>query len=192
LNGDPKQIITLRRDEGRDWFVQRSTEDARKKNKLMDAEILERVPERYRTTVQSNIDWTIVKEYYLYVQKVTGREIHPKQQRELIDALKRRKYSKLDDDAAIIHRMEFNKKKNTLIEEWEKQTNQSWPTYSTPVYSKSGKVLRKTGDKYDAHHLIESQYGGENEWWNIHPAKFPDEHQGGIHGVNSPSKKLFK
>jgi hypothetical protein len=51
LNGDPKQIITLRRDEGRDWFVQRSTDEARKNNKLMDAEILERVPERYRNNI---------------------------------------------------------------------------------------------------------------------------------------------
>ncbi len=48
LNGDPKQIITLRRDDGGDWFVQKSSEEARKNNKLMDAEILERVPERYK------------------------------------------------------------------------------------------------------------------------------------------------
>jgi hypothetical protein len=61
LNGDPKQIITLRRDEGRDWFVQRSTEDARKKNKWMDKDILERVPERYRNkteTINPNEDVT--------------------------------------------------------------------------------------------------------------------------------------
>lgn len=35
-------------------------------------------------------------------------------------------------------------------------------------------------------------FGGDNEWWNIHPAKFPDEHQIGIHGSGSPSKELFK
>jgi hypothetical protein len=61
LNGDPKQIITLRRDEGGDWFVQRSTEDARKKNKWMDKDILERVPERYRNkteTINPNEDVT--------------------------------------------------------------------------------------------------------------------------------------
>lgn len=34
-------------------------------------------------------------------------------------------------------------------------------------------------------------YGGPHEWWNMHPAKFPDEHQGGIHRKNSPAKKLF-
>ena len=26
----------------------------------------------------------------------------------------------------------------------------------------------------------------------LHPAKFPDEHQGGIHGAGSPSRELFK
>jgi len=26
----------------------------------------------------------------------------------------------------------------------------------------------------------------------MHPAKFPDEHQGGIHGAGSPSRELFK
>lgn len=48
------------------------------------------------------------------------------------------------------------------------------------------------GKPYDAHHIIENKYGGDNEWWNIHPAKFPDEHQGGIHGAGSPSRELFK
>lgn len=40
--------------------------------------------------------------------------------------------------------------------------------------------------------IIENQFEGPHEWWNMHPAKFPDEHQSGIHGVGSPSKELFK
>lgn len=27
--------------------------------------------------------------------------------------------------------------------------------------------------------------GGPLKWYNIHPAKFPDEHQGRIHGAGS-------
>ena len=91
------------------------------------------------------------------------------------------------------HRNEFNKIKSNLIEEWERNTGQKWPTYTEDVISpNTGKVVRKAGDKYDAHHVIENSFGGENEWWNIHPAKFPNEHQSGIHGAGSPANKLFK
>ena len=37
-----------------------------------------------------------------------------------------------------------------------------------------------------------TDFGGEYEWWNIHPAKFPNEHQSGIHGAGSPANELFK
>jgi toxin YxiD len=39
--------------------------------------------------------------------------------------------------------------------------------------------------------FIENNFGEPHEWWNIHPAKNPDEHQGGIHGKGSPSGKIF-
>lgn len=44
---------------------------------------------------------------------------------------------------------------------------------------------------YDAHHIIENSYGGEHEWRNIHPAKFPNEHQLGIRGTDAPAEKIF-
>lgn len=34
-------------------------------------------------------------------------------------------------------------------------------------------------------------YGGTLEWWNIHPAKWPNEHQGGIHRADGIWRKLF-
>ena len=40
--------------------------------------------------------------------------------------------------------------------------------------------------------VIENSYGGNNEWWNIHPARFPNEHQAGIHRTGSPARELFK
>lgn len=52
--------------------------------------------------------------------------------------------------------------------------------------------IRSKGQPHDAHHVIESSRGGSNEWWNIHPARFPDQHQGGIHRTNSPASKIFK
>ena len=44
---------------------------------------------------------------------------------------------------------------------------------------------------YDAHHIIESSYGGPNQWWNMHPARFPDQHQQGIHRAGGPSNQIF-
>ncbi|TPN89237.1 hypothetical protein [Aquimarina algicola] len=54
------------------------------------------------------------------------------------------------------------------------------------------KFTKKLGDPYDAHHIIENHYGGDSKWWNIHPARFPDQHQVGIHGKGSPARELFK
>ena len=54
------------------------------------------------------------------------------------------------------------------------------------------KVARKVGDKYDAHNIFDKFFGGELEWWIIHPAKFPNEHQSGIHGAGSPANELFE
>lgn len=91
------------------------------------------------------------------------------------------------------HRAEFDKVKNKVIKEWEENTGQKWPVYNENVISeKTGKIIRKQGDKYDAHHIIENTFGGEHEWWNMHPAKFPNEHQAGIHGAGSPANTLFK
>ena len=106
--------------------------------------------------------------------------------------MRSKEYKKLTETEIASHRLDFNTRKNKIIQDWESETGQSWPTYTEPVYSANGTVLRKVGDKYDAHHIIENKFGGDNEWWNMHPAKFPDEHQGGIHGAGSPSRELFK
>jgi UPF0720 protein yxiD len=51
----------------------------------------------------------------------------------------------------------------------------------------------KEGVEQGARNLvIENSYGGNNEWWNIHPARFPNEHQAGIHRTGSPARELFK
>jgi hypothetical protein len=30
--------------------------------------------------------------------------------------------------------------------------------------------------------IIENNFGGSHEWWNIYPAKYPNKHQARIHG----------
>ena len=127
------------------------------------------------------------------VESRTGIKLSKNQVEELKNALRNNKYTKLTPKETAKHRNEFNKVKNSLIEKWESNTGQKWPTYTEDVISpNTGKVVRKAGDKYDAHHVIENSFGGEHEWWNIHPAKFPNEHQSGIHGAGSPANELFK
>lgn len=43
---------------------------------------------------------------------------------------------------------------------------------------------------YDAHHIIQLSHGGNNEWWNIHPAHYKDEHTK-IHGTGSKAREIF-
>ncbi|MTH54547.1 hypothetical protein GKZ89_14175 [Bacillus mangrovi] len=135
----------------------------------------------------------LIKKYVKDVEMRTNRKIPKSQIEELKEALRNKEYEKLSPVETRKNRRDFNKVKNKLIVEWEEKTNQKWPTYKEDVISKTtGEPLRRKGDKYDAHHIIENSYGGEHEWWNIHPAKYPSEHQSGIHGSGSPANELFK
>ncbi|RKI76540.1 T7SS effector LXG polymorphic toxin, partial [Clostridium sp. 1xD42-85] len=134
-----------------------------------------------------------VKEYIKDVERITGRKIPDNQKTLLKKELREVDYSsKLPKGEIIKHRKQFQRKKDKLIDEWEKNTGQKWPTYSKPVLSKRGRVYIEKGDRYDAHHIIKNEHGGPNEWYNIHPAKRPNEHQSGIHRKDGPEKKLFK
>jgi hypothetical protein len=133
----------------------------------------------------------LAHQYKKEVETLTGLAVHPKQVAEIKKALRAKKYAKLTEQETAKSRKAFNNVKNSLIERWEKETGQNWPRYDQDVLSKKGKPYIKKGDKYDAHHLIENTYGGEHEWWNIHPARNPDIHQAGIHGKDGISRLLF-
>ncbi|MEC0303038.1 ribonuclease YeeF family protein [Terribacillus saccharophilus] len=139
------------------------------------------------------IDSTTIRNYIRDVENRTGRKLPKNQTDKLKDALRNKEYKKMSPVETVKHRASFNKVRENIIKEWEEKTGQSWPVYNEDVISKkTGKVIRNKGDKYDAHHIIENTFGGEHEWWNIHPAKFPNEHQAGIHGAGSPASELFK
>lgn len=137
-------------------------------------------------------DLALVKKYFKHIQDVTGRAVPKNQIDKLKDALRVKEYKRLAKAEIDAHRASFNSNKNQIIKDWETNTGQQWPKYTESVYSKNGIELRKPGDLYDAHHIIETKYDGNNEWWNMHPARFPDQHQAGIHGEGSPSRELFK
>lgn len=115
----------------------------------------------------------------------------PKQRQLIREALEKNDYYKASPNKAHEHRREYVRKRKELIREWEKNTGQKWPTYTEPVYSKHGDVVRIVGATYDAHHILENSWLGDNEWWNMYPAKFPDEHQKGIHRKDGYADQIF-
>ena len=138
-------------------------------------------------------DWGLAKRYFKHIQEVTGRAVGQKQIDRLKDALRAKEFTKLSSAAVTTHRSKFTTSvKNKCITDWERETGQIWPKYTEVILDKNGDIYKKIGDPYDAHHIIENQFEGPHEWWNMHPAKFPDEHQGGIHASDSPSRDLFK
>lgn len=141
---------------------------------------------------KTSLNHGLIKRYIQDIEAKTNIKLTRAQIDQLKNALRNKSYSRLDSTSVCLRRREFNKIKDRCILEWEKNTGQKWPTYSEPLYAKNGLPIKKVGDRYDAHHIIENKYGGDHAWWNITPARFPNEHQGGIHATNGPASRLFK
>ncbi|WHF26794.1 T7SS effector LXG polymorphic toxin [Bacillus altitudinis] len=134
----------------------------------------------------------LAKAYLRDIEAKTGRKVNKDQIHLIKEALRNKNYEKLTPKETAKHRSKFTSSlKDKLIAEWEEKTKQKWPRYTEEVLDKNGEVARRVGQPYDAHHIIENNFGGAHEWWNIHPAKYPNEHQSGIHGKGAPSGKLF-
>lgn len=90
-------------------------------------------------------------------------------------------------------REEFGNNKKSLIAQWEKTNGTKWPVYESDVYSKSGKLIRRKGDKYDAHHVQPIMFGGKNIPNNITPLH-AGEHfdKQGVHAPDSPFGQMTK
>lgn len=105
-------------------------------------------------------------------------------------------WKKITAEQNDIMRTEFKKLKSTLINDWEVANNLKWPKYEADVFSDSGKLLRRAGDLYDAHHIRPLEFGGLNVFDNITPFNV-NKHfdKKGIHAVTSPFgeiENLFK
>ena len=141
--------------------------------------------------VGESMDKKLFPESLKEVEKFTNREIKPVQMEKLQKALKEQEFVKQTPEKSKLHRKLFDNAKDKLIDEWEKNTGDKWPVYVEVVFNEAGEVIRQAGQRFDAHHLIESSFGGPNAWWNLHPAAFPYEHQLGIHGINSVTSLVF-
>ncbi len=129
--------------------------------------------------------------YIKDVESITGTPMSREQKRLIKAAITEGRFVKLNKEEHADHRRKFNKIKKELILEWEKNTGMKWKTYDSEVYSSKGKVVRFKGQNYDAHEIILNSWGSPLKWWNIVPARFPDEHQNGIHRKNGLADKIF-
>lgn len=100
---------------------------------------------------------------------------------------------KLSPEENAEMREEFDDLKPELKRQWEIENGRPWPKYETDVYSASGKLIRKAGSDYDAHHIQPLSLGGKNEASNITPlhAEVHYDKQG-VHAPNSPYSQLDK
>lgn len=88
-------------------------------------------------------------------------------------------------------REEFVDEKVQLKREWEEINNRPWPKYEHDVYSSNGKLIRKAGSEYDAHHIQPLGMGGENDARNITPLSAEVHYdKQGVHAPNSPYSKM--
>ena len=110
----------------------------------------------------SKLNYNLIRKYIRDLESQTGYKLNHKQINELKNALRNKKYTKLSKEDTLKHRKKFNNVKNSLIIEWEKETKQKWPVYTNVIYDKKGNPVRNIGDYYDAHHIIENNYGGEH------------------------------
>ncbi len=134
----------------------------------------------------------IARAYAKEIQNLTKQgKLNEKQIPILKKALKEQEFVKLSKIEADTHRSKFDKVKNDLRKEWEKNTGQTWPVYKKNYYNEAGKEVKKAGAPYDAHHIIQSNHGGSNEWWNIHPVHFKEEHPK-LHNASSRAREIFQ
>ena len=107
------------------------------------------------------------------------------------DKLRDAELEKIEPDENGRKREEFNDKKEELIKEWEEKNGREWPRYEEDVYSDNGKLIRKKGQRYDAHHVQPLGMGGENTADNITPLHAQDHYdKQGVHSPDSAYSKL--
>ena len=87
-------------------------------------------------------------------------------------------------------REEFDDNKAKLRKEWEELNHQEWPKYKEDVVNDDGKVTRKAGDNYDAHHIQPLQLGGENVASNITPLDINSHRE--VHSSTGSCKRLVE
>lgn len=127
-------------------------------------------------------DWQETKDLNELGQQYTNelRDLSPFP--ETIKEVDVSSWEKVLPEEVAEQRLEFRNVKNSLIEEWESRTGETWPTYDHDVYSNNGIKIRSAGDFYDAHHIRPLEFGGRNTAENLTPLHAEDHYdKQGIH-----------
>jgi hypothetical protein len=133
----------------------------------------------------------ILKECLKDVEGRSDVGVGPRQRRLLKEALQERMFEKLDPAAYKVHEKNYRLQRDHLIAEWERETGQRWPRHSKFMLNTEGDLHHLAGSRHQAHHLIPQQFGGPQQWWNLHPLS-AENHQGGVHGKSAPLTQLLK
>lgn len=100
---------------------------------------------------------------------------------------------KLSPEETATKRDEFDDNKAELKRQWSEENGRPWPKYDEDVYSSNGKLIRKAGGDYDAHHIQPLGMNGKNEASNITPLHANEHYdKQGVHAPDSPYSKLDK
>ena len=100
---------------------------------------------------------------------------------------------KLSPEETAAKRDEFDDKNPELKKQWSEENGRPWPKYDEDVYSSNGKMIRKAGGDYDAHHIQPLGMNGQNEASNITPLHANEHYdKQGVHAPDSPYSKLDK
>lgn len=113
------------------------------------------------------------------VESHSGVQMSASQRAKLADELRQSNHTYVapkEDYQALVR--QYNSQRNNLKREWEQNTGLTWPKTTKGV-------------DYQAHHVIPQQYGGPNQWWNLHPVPGGSAHQGGVHAPSSPTTIAF-
>ena len=106
------------------------------------------------------------------------------------DAIDPAKLELQPPEKVVDKREEFDDNKAKLRKEWEELNHQEWPKYKEDVVNDDGKVIRKAGDNYDAHHIQPLQLGGENVASNITPLDVNSHRE--VHSSTGSCKRLVE
>lgn len=124
-----------------------------------------------------------------YIKDIKNRSEYPDTLGDV--EIKSEEIKKISPEENAKMHEEFSDKKAEMKQQWEEKNDIPWPKYKEDVYSANGKLIRRKGDDYDAHHIHPLGLGGENTSENITPMHASEHYdKQGVHAPNSPYAKL--
>lgn len=126
-----------------------------------------------------------------YIDDILSKSEYP----ETIDVKKAMEadFRKCTPEEKSKNRKDFMQNKSDLRSQWAEQNGKEWPRYEQDVYDDKGSLIRRAGDRFDAHHIQPLEMGGKNEVSNITPLSADVHYDAkGVHKIDSPFSELEK